>query len=169
MTDAEKKMKKYVNQMERRLELPRDIRTRVMSDFSSSIAARREAGMTDREIYAELGTPKEAAAVLNEQMQEFAYRKSPWRFLFAAVAAGSGLWILLYLILQSIGLLLPTLNVSLFPNYAASIGIIGGADGPTAIFVTGPTLRPDWDLILAGLLMIVGIAGCLRLRKCRKK
>ncbi len=169
MTDAEKKMKKYVNQVARKLNLPLDVKARVMSDFSSSIGARRESGMTEEDIYAELGTPREAAAVLNEQMKEFSYRKSPWRFLFGALAVASGIWILLYLLLQSIGLLLPTLNIDFWPNVSASVGIIGGADGPTAIFVTGPALRPDWDLILMGILMLVGIFGYLRLRKCAKK
>ena len=102
MTDAEKKMKKYVNAVERHLNLPKDVKIRVMSDFSSSIQARREAGMTDEEIYAELGDAKKAAATLNDQMQEFAYRKSPWRFLFGAIAAYGGaqimggLWALIW-------------------------------------------------------------------------
>ena len=65
MTQAEKKMKNYVNAVERRLNLPREIKARVMSDFQSSIVARREAGQTDGEIYAELGTPAKAAADLN--------------------------------------------------------------------------------------------------------
>ena len=40
MTDAEKKMKRYVNAIERRLNLPREVKARVMSDLASSIAAR---------------------------------------------------------------------------------------------------------------------------------
>ena len=50
MTQAEKKMKNYVNAVERRLNLPREIKARVMSDFQSSIVARREVGHTDEEI-----------------------------------------------------------------------------------------------------------------------
>ena len=38
---------------------------------------------------------------------------------------------------------------------AASIGIIGGADGPTAVFVTG---SPAW-LIAAAALAAVVVAG----------
>ena len=90
MTTEEKKMKRYCNAVERRLNLPWDIKVRVMTDFASSIQARREAGMTDTEIYAELGSPKKAAAELNDQMREYAYRKSPWRFLFMALAAWGG-------------------------------------------------------------------------------
>ena len=95
MTQAEKKMKKYVNAVERRLNLPLKIKARVMSDFQSSIAARREAGQTDEDIYAELGTPAKAAADLNEQMKDYAYRKSPWRFLFLGIAAIGGVALLI--------------------------------------------------------------------------
>lgn len=94
MTQAEKKMKNYVNAVERHLNLPREIKARVMSDFQSSIAARREAGQTDEEIYAELGTPAKAAADLNEQMKDYTYRKSPWRFLFLGIAAIGGVRLL---------------------------------------------------------------------------
>lgn len=164
MTDGEKKMKRYVNAVERRLNLPRDVKARVMSDFGSSIAARREAGQTDEQIYAELGTPKEAAAELNGQMKEFAYRKSPWRFVFLGIAVAAGLWLIYYGAIQLLGfIILSRAN----PN-AASVGIIGGADGPTAIFVTSHA-GIDWDLILVLLLVILGIGGFLRLRKCRKK
>ncbi len=47
---------------------------------------------------------------------------------------------------------------------AVSIGIIGGADGPTAIFVTG---RFPWELVL---LAVIGIGVCIHLfRKKHKK
>ena len=90
MTPEEKKMKQYTNSVERRLNMPEDVKRRVMNDFISSISARREAGQSDAEIYAELGSAKQAAADLNEQMREFAYRKSPWRFAFAALAVCGG-------------------------------------------------------------------------------
>lgn len=164
MTESEKKMKKYVNAVERRLNLPREIRARVMSDFSSSISARREAGMTEEAIYAELGTPKKAAADLNEQMKEYTYRKSPWRFLFAALAAygaaellGSFVALLLYLLLRD-----PVLQA----GEAGSVGIIGGADGPTAVFVT----TPGWTgYVFPVLALAVGIWGFFRLCRCKRK
>ena len=90
-------------------------------------------------------------------------RKSPWRFAFLAAAflgalellGSAAAWILCYIATAtgfSIG-------------EAASIGIIGGADGPTAIFVTGP----GWtSLLMPLILLIVGIAGYLRLNNCVK-
>ena len=87
-------------------------------------------------------------------------KKSPWRFLFAAAAAYGGAKLL--------GLIWVWFNrnqVMFTPGEAASIGIIGGADGPAAIFVTAPM----WvSYILPVVLMIVGIWGFLRLRKCKK-
>ena len=43
-----------------------------------------------------------------------------------------------------------------------SIGIIGGADGPTAIFATSPAL-------VAGIVAAVVIVACIVIIKMRKK
>ena len=163
MTDTEKKMVRYTRAVARRLNLPKEVKARVMSDFTSSITARQEAGMTDGEIYAELGSPKKAAAELNAQMREFAYRKSPWRFLFAALAVygaaellGSVTAWILYLVMRG----------QILNSEAASIGIIGGADGPTAIFVT----TPDWTgYVVPVAALILGSWGFWRLRRCTQK
>lgn len=160
MTAQEKKMKKYVNAVERRLNLPRSIRARVMSDFASDITARREAGKSDDEIYAELGTPKDAAADLNAQMAEFTYRKSPWRFLCLAAALFSGGYLLYQLLV--VVLLLGVLRQS------SSIGIIGSADGPTAIFVTATYSGFPWSYLFFGLVFLAGITGYFLLRKCKR-
>ena len=166
MTEAEKKMKKYTSAIERRLNLPRKVKARVMSDFISSIEARRETGMTEEQIYEELGTPAKAAADLNEQMKEYAYRKSPWRFLFLAAAIFGGVEVLSCL---AAWILYLSMGDPLFTGVnAASIGIIGGSDGPTAIFVT--TAVPQWtEVLIPVLLLILGICGFLRLRKCRTR
>ena len=164
MTEQQKKMKKYCNAVERRLNLPRDVRARVMTDFASSIAARREAGETEEQIFAELGTPKEAAALLNGQMKEYAYEKSKWRWLGLAVAVISGgafLW------RNLVNWLLTALfTLSLGENQ--SLGVIGGADGPTAVFVT-TTLRPDYEGILCVCVMLAALAVWWHLGHLKKK
>lgn len=169
MTQAEKKMKRYVNAIERRLNLPLEVKARVMSDFGSSIAARREAGQTDEEIYAELGEPKKVAAELNEQMQEFAYRKSPWRFVFAVLGIYFGIKLLgiVYVLIFAAAMAI----YANMPNMASSVGIIGGADGPTAIFVTTSTNWPTFFLEVGLTAAVVGfcIWGYRRLCKCKKK
>ena len=169
MTQAEKKMKRYVNAIERRLNLPPEVKARVMSDFGSSIAARREAGQTDEEIYAELGDPKKVAAELNEQMQEFAYRKSPWRFAFAVVGIYFGIKLLgiVYVLIFAAAMAI----YANMPNMACSVGVIGGADGPTAIFVTTSTNWLTFLLEVGLTAVVVGLCiwGYRRLCKCKKK
>ncbi|MBQ7082849.1 MAG: LPXTG cell wall anchor domain-containing protein [Oscillospiraceae bacterium] len=48
-----------------------------------------------------------------------------------------------------------------------SIGVIGGADGPTAIFVT--TSGPIWPLLLLGAAAVAAVIGLILWRKKRKK
>ena len=47
----------------------------------------------------------------------------------------------------------------------ASIGIIGGADGPTAIFIAGPNL--SWLTIAVSTILIIAIA-VLIIKKLKK-
>ncbi len=164
MTEHEKKMKRYVNAVERRLNMPRHVKARVMSDFTSSILSRREGGMEDEAIYAEFGSPRQAAADLNEQMKEYTFRKSPWRFLFLPVALYgavellTGLAVRLWFLLQ--------LDPMLQQTGAASMGIIGGADGPTAIFLT----TPGWmHYINPALFLLIGVSGYVAFSRRRPK
>ena len=129
------KIEKYLRSVRRRLNMPKELKNRVMADFASSIEARIEDGQKEADIFTELGNPKAAAQELNAQMKEYTYEKSPWRWACLALAVVSGLC-LAYRGLP--GLLLMLFNKA----NNASIGIIGGADGPTAIFVTSK-LAPD--------------------------
>ena len=165
MTKQQKQMKRYMTAIERRLNLPRDVRARVMTDLQSSVAARREAGQTDGEIYAELGTPKAVAAELNEQMKEYAYKKSKWRWAALAAAAVAAVMLIFEGI---IGLLVWLLNLTV--NEGSSLGIIGGADGPTAIFVTGVTTTGSGDFtwMVWLLVLLMGILGWWKLSRIQK-
>ena len=49
-------------------------------------------------------------------------------------------------------------------NHASTIGIIGGADGPTAVFVTASP-APAWELLLWLALLALAIYGLRRFRK----
>lgn len=161
MTEQEKKLKKYCKAVKRRLNLPKEIRERVMNDFISSIHARREAGETDEAIFADLGSPKEAAATLNEQMKEYAYEKSPWRWLCLAI----GIWGGLVFANNGItALLAKWLTDSM--NQSASVGIIGGADGPTSIFVT---TTPSAGNLIWALVALMGALGFWFLGRIKKK
>ena len=90
-----------------------------------------------------------------------ANRKSPWRFLCLAAAILSGLW----LIVDNI---LPWLMLKTLSTEAASIGIIGGADGPTAIFVTSHPAG-FWNDLIPLVILIFGIVGFLFLSRNKIK
>ena len=162
MTDQQRNMKKYTNAIERKLHMPRDVKARVMNDFITSIQGRRENGQTDEAIFAELGAPKKVADDLNEQMKEYTYVKNPWRWACLAVIVGS-----VFSVISggALGLLVRIFNTSA----ASSIGIIGGADGPTAIFVTASPDYRWYKLGISILVLILGILGYYRVSHCRPK
>jgi len=54
--------------------------------------------------------------------------------------------------------------MTLFDSNAASIGIIGGADGPTAIFLTGD-IQAFVLGVLAVAVLVVALVVILRRRK----
>lgn len=156
-------MKFYLLRVRRQLWLPAEVKKRVLADLESDIRSRREAGSSDAQIMQELGTPASLAGELNTQMDAYTYKKSPWRWLCLVVAA------------VGIGLLLLQINPSwvltqvfqAVSGSSASYGIIGGADGPTAIFVTaGP--RTVEDYILPGVLVIMCLVGYWRLSHLKK-
>ncbi|MBQ6867491.1 MAG: oxaloacetate decarboxylase [Clostridia bacterium] len=47
----------------------------------------------------------------------------------------------------------------------ASLGIIGGADGPTAIFITGPSV--SWGVIALNIILLIVIIAFI-IKKVKK-
>lgn len=69
------------------------------------------------------------------------------------IAAGAALW----------------LQGTFGEERAAAIGIIGGADGPTSIFIAGKIGRPSvWEVIAAAAVAAAVIYLVWRLRKGKK-
>lgn len=81
--------------------------------------------------------------------------KSPLRF----VCLGAAVLALLA------GLLKTVTNLRGF----ASVGVIGGADGPTEIFIAGPQVFEWADVIAAGIVLVLGLIGYLLLRRLPPK
>lgn len=178
-------VKRYVNAVERRLHLPLREKARVMSDISTSIAARHEAGESYEAIMADMGTPEAVAQPFN---QAFAgqYKGSAWRFLWLALALAvlaTTAAVLIFTAGMARGMEMAFLPQAFPWAGASSAGIIGGADGPTAVFVTSYagifSMGPLDALVTAGALLsfyflcrAAGIHGCCfaqRMRKSRKK
>lgn len=95
-----------------------------------------------------------------EQNQTIA--KSRWRVFFAALSVCSAISLLgdfVAWIIQRMG------GISFSLRSAATIGLIGGADGPTSIFVAAAT-SPGWQILIKILLLI---ASVLLWRHCSKR
>lgn len=88
-----------------------------------------------------------------------------FRCLFAACAAYGGGALLKRLWTQVLLLLFPW-QTGRPQNMAASIGVIGGADGPTAIFVT---TRTGVHPMISLFLLVIGIWGFWKLGGCKRK
>ena len=96
-------------------------------------------------------------------------RKSLWRFAFLACAVYGavkllgGLWVnIVYLI----SVVFMQIRSEFVPNEAYSVGVIGGADGPTAVFVTAPV----WiSYLLPVAALAIGVWGYLHFGGFRKK
>ena len=173
-------VKRYVNAVERRLHLPLREKARVMSDISTSIAARHEAGESYEAIMADMGTPEAVAQPFN---QAFAgqYKGSAWRFLWLALALAvlaATAAVLIFTAGMARGMEMAFLPQAFPWAGASSAGIIGGADGPTAVFVTSYagifSMGPLDALVMAGALLsfyflcrAAGIHGAKHLRIAR--
>lgn len=125
-------IKRYVNTVERHLRMDRHTRLRIMHDLGSEIQTRLEQGEPPEAIMAELGPAEAVAESFN---REFAAppKKSGWRWLLLACA---GLAALAAAAMQWVERMLTAA--------AISVGVIGGADGPTAIFVTAAPSAWRW-------------------------
>lgn len=154
-------IKKYLKAVERKLRLPKNIRCSVLSDLLTEMYARVENGEDMKEILGEMGTPQQVADGINQEMDEFAYTKSPWRWAcLALIVICSGI-----LLMQGPARIMLILANSLLNKVAA----IGGVDGPTQIYVTTTMSSQIPGMIMAGMLLVMGILGFYKLSHYQKK
>ena len=150
---------KYLKTVQRKL--PKEIRAKVISDLAAGICSRKENGEDYGEILRSMGSASEVAAGLNEEMSDLTYAKSKWRWLCFPV----GLVSLTVILERGItGLLTHAANLTV-----DSLGVIGGADGPTAIFVTSTPGTDAVSLVIAGILLILSILAFYKLSHLKKK
>lgn len=128
-------VKRYMNAIERRLKVDRKTRLRIMTELAGDFQSRRESGQNDERIMQELGTPEEVAAEFNRALGHDAVPPaSHWRWAFLVLAA----------FIAVVKFLLPELF--LMQSHTSSVGIIGGTDGPTSIFVTTAASSTLWEI-----------------------
>ena len=61
MTEDQKKIKRYVTEIERALRMPLKTKARINHDLATEIQLLKEQGLTADEIIAQMGTPEEVA------------------------------------------------------------------------------------------------------------
>lgn len=164
MKQTEEKMERYLRSVSRHLRLSKDMKKRVESDLRTDIQLRLESGQDIEEILEDLGSPAEAAGYFNEEMADAKitqHRSISWVFLVAAGVA---------LILLAVKFVY---RWNLETGFGPAISIIGGADGPTSIFLAGKIGNPLADLlrgaaIIQGFLAAYFLAGkCMAGRRDR--
>ena len=100
-------------------------------------------GKSVDQVLSEMGTPKEVAERFNQEMKSPSKRKNFWSVIIVCVLGG--------IVLAGI---LGSMWFRFFKQQAVSI--VGGADGPTSVFIAG---KPGWN---GYLISSIGfIFGCI--------
>ena len=128
--------------------LPRKVRRAVLRDLEERFDAAAEHGESAEAVIAALGTPEEFTAPFREGRAPALWPPLVLAGLglLVSAACGLGLWLQARL-------------------GGEDIGVIGGADGPTHLYVTAGGVSPLWLLLGLGLVLLV--AGLLWLRRRR--
>lgn len=161
----EPEVKKYLKSIGKKLRLPKKIKQSVLSDLVTGMLARAEGGERMEQIIHDMGTPLQVAEGINEEMDDLVYVKNPWRWACLTLVILCAMVLLMH---GYLGVLLFLSNGML-----NEIGVIGGVDGPTQIFVTttvdGYAGGQIQSTIMAAILLVMGVIGFVKLSHCHKR
>ena len=158
--------KKYLRIFRRTLCLPGGKRRQAIRELKADLGREEDY----KELVSHLGTPENAALALNMSQEGAVYRKSPGRLPCLIMGIIGALGLLWTILLSWLGMLTLRQGELIQSVGDASVGIIGGADGPTAVFVASPPLVHSLLQLLPCLLIaIVGFLGWYRLRYWKDK
>lgn len=164
MTEDQKKIKKYVNAVERKLKMPLKMKVRINEDLGTDIHARMEAGQSVDEVLEALGSPEDVADRFNGELGAQVQSEAGLiRFLFLFLAVFMSVY-------TAYGFITDIYVRQFMDAYLRSpVTIIGGADGPTSVFVA-------YNIPVLGNWMLSGgfTLGCIDIylyikRKSRRK
>lgn len=165
---ADLNSEKYIGEILKKIHVNRKTKKRLKEDLSQDIEEQLASGLSLNEVISLMGEPALIAAKIQES---YPYKsKSRLEKILLAVFISSGI----ISAFQFIGFLF-TRYISLFlgnmfGGSKASIGIIGGADGPTAIFISSSykTLNIFVQFVFPAIFVVSGIVYFI-LRKRKKK
>lgn len=138
---------KYIREVEKLIPLPSRIKKEVLRDLEEAFASAAEHGETEEQVIQRLGSPKEFAENLNEQVnfERFTqeHRKRKQMLMIICIFIFSMLLFGLYALIKMVTL---TREIE---------GVIGHADGPTAIFVATPGIDYSFVVVALGIAAFV--------------
>ena len=150
---------KYIKQVKKRLAVPSSKRKTVLQDLEKTFASAAENGETEQQVIARLGTPEQFAAGIEEQFGIDRKKRLKTRTI---------IWTTICLV---VAVIVFSVYLTIQQEMIGAIGIIGGADGPTAIIVSGPGFDISLlILIIAAVALVLAVIGLIRyLLKIAKK
>ena len=153
---------RYIRQALRKMKVSPQKKKEIARDLEEIFASAAEHGESEQAVMERLGTPEEYAAGISGQLP--GKRRSVLRLTFiAATAALSSCFMFL-------GICMRTATIREPKGGSASIGIIGGADGPTSILVTAGEMNPSQAFLWAGAaLLAVTVVQVVLLIRAKKR
>ena len=110
------------------------------------------------DICSELKVIANKLEVINEYIvKQNESRRKTWRVVFTIATLFSAT-VLIIALIGFINL------VSIISDLNVSASVIGGADGPTAVFVTGTKLTPI-PVVITGIVAVISVIGLCKTRK----
>ena len=127
--------------------------------MEKTFASAAENGETEQQVIDRLGTPEQFVAGIEEQFGIDRKKRLKTRTI---------IWTTICLVVAVIGF---SVYLTIQQEMIGAIGIIGGADGPTAIIVSGPGFDISLlILIIAAVALVLAVIGLIRyLLKIAKK
>lgn len=119
-----------------------------------------ESGVSEEEAIARQGSIEQIVEEIFANINPTSLKRTDWRGLVLAVVS------VILLLCCVISFCLPT-QFHMSWNMNSSVGIIGGADGPTSIFLAGKIGQP-WGLY-AATAIVIGVTGIYFIKKYRKR
>ena len=144
---------RYIKQVKKQLMIPASKRKAVLRDLEEAFASAAEHGETEQQVISRLGTPEQFAVGIEEQLGVNRQKLLKTRTV---------VWTIIWLVVAVVGFLV-YLTIRQQQELNGALGIIGGADGPTAIIVSGPGIDvPLVMLMIAAAAVVLAVIGIVR-------
>ena len=144
---------RYIKQVKKQLMIPASKRKAVLRDLEEAFASAAEHGETEQQVISRLGTPEQFVAGIEEQLGVNRQKLLKTRKV---------VWTIIWLVVAVVGFLV-YLTIRQQQELNGALGIIGGADGPTAIIVSGPGIDvPLVMLMIAAAAVVLAVIGIVR-------